>query len=216
MTYRLRRLLMLILAASLAIPILAQHPDSTMPDAEGQRVMGQVQKAVSNLRYFGVFDWVTVSLQERNLIVGGYASRPELKSEVERALRQIQGVESVEDRMEILPLSPNDNRIRIAVYNRIYTQGALRKYNANQGSVAHALGPGAMRSPVMAGGITYYPPTGYHAIHIVVKNGRVQLFGTVLNPGDVNLAGLMANGVPGAFSVTNHLVAESGSPKPNR
>ena len=216
MTYRLRLLLMLPLAALLAMPTLAQHPDSTLPDADGQRVMRQVEKAVSNLRYFGVFDWVTVRLQERNLIVDGYASRPELKSEVERALGQVQGVESVEDRMEILPLSPNDNRIRIGVYNRIYTQGALRKYNANQGTVARALGPGAMHSPVMAGGITNYPPIGYHAIHIVVKNGHVQLFGTVLNPGDVNLAGLMANGVPGAFSVTNHLVAESGSPNPIR
>ena len=59
-------------------------------------------------------------------------------------------------------------------------------------------------------------PIGYHAIHIVVKNGHVMLFGAVLSQSDVRIAGIMANGAPGACSVTNNLVAEKSSSEPTR
>ncbi len=57
----------------------------------------------------------------------------------------------------------------------------------------------------MAGGITNDPPLGFHAIHIIVKNGNVILRGAVLNPTDSNLAEIRANTVSGVFSVTNEL-----------
>jgi hyperosmotically inducible protein len=60
----------------------------------------------------------------------------------------------------------------------------------------------------MAGGITNDPPLGYHAIHIIVKNGHLSLFGVVSNETDAAIAGIMANGTPGAFSVDNDIIAE--------
>jgi hypothetical protein len=67
------------------------------------------------------------------------------KSSAANVLKGIARVDSVDNQIEVLPTSPNDDRIRAAVYNHIYTQPGLRKYNANQGSVAQAMRPGGRR-----------------------------------------------------------------------
>jgi osmotically-inducible protein OsmY len=54
-------------------------------------------------------------------------------------------------------------------------------------------------------GITNDPPIGYHAIHIIVRNGHVVLEGAVGTHGDRNIANIQANAVSGVFSVTNNL-----------
>ena len=65
----------------------------------------------------------------------------------------------------------------------------------------------------MAGGITNQPPIGYHAIHIIVKNGNVTLYGVVLNQSDAAIAGMQANSAPGAFSVDNDLIVQGSTSK---
>jgi osmotically-inducible protein OsmY len=65
-------------------------------------------------------------------------------------------------------------------------------------------------------GITQDPPPGFHPIHIVVRNGQVTLEGVVANTGDRTIAELQANGVPGAFSVTNNLISASEESKPRK
>src|SRR6266851_4512982 len=141
----------------------------------------------------------------------GYASRPTLKDEAGRVVKGIPGIDSVHNEIEVLPLSPNDDRIRAAVYNRIYTQPVLSKYNANAGTLARAMGPGGRSAAFMAGGITNNPPIGYHAVHIIVKGGHVSLYGVVLNSGDAAIAGMQANSAPGAFSVDNNLVVQGST-----
>ena len=136
------------------------------------------------------------------------------KSDAANAVKGIPGIDSVDNQIEVLPNSPNDDRIRAAVYNRIYTQPSLRKYNANQGSLAQAMGPGGRRFALMAGGITNDPPIGFHAIHIIVKNGNVTLYGVVNNEMDSAIAGIQANSAPGAFSVDNDLIVQGSAPKP--
>jgi osmotically-inducible protein OsmY len=123
-------------------------------------------------------------------------------------VKGIPGVERVDNQIEVLPYSPSDDRIRAAVYNRIYTQPSLRIYNANAGSLARAMGPGGRSVALMAGGITNTPPIGYHAIHVIVKNGNVMLYGVVLNQSDAALAGMQANFAPGAFSIENNLIVQ--------
>ena len=98
-------------------------------------------------------------------------------------------MEKVDNQLQVLPLSPNDDRIRIAAYRAIFSQPGLDRY--------------AMQA---------VPP-----IHIIVDNGKVTLEGVVANQADKDRAGLQANGVSGAFSLTNNLRVESDkSNKPNR
>jgi hyperosmotically inducible protein len=101
-----------------------------------------------------------------------------LKSDAEKAVKKIEGVENVVNKIEVLPLSPMDNQIRRAVYRAVYGQPGLEMYSLRA------------------------VPT----IHIIVKNGHVSLMGAVANQGDKERAGIAANGVPGVFSVTNDLL----------
>jgi hyperosmotically inducible protein len=86
-------------------------------------------------------------------------------------------VERVDNQIEVLPLSPADDRIRMATYQAIYGHPSLNRY--------------ALRA---------VPP-----IHIIVNQGQVTLKGAVGNEGDKTIAYLQATSVPGAFSVTNEL-----------
>ena len=211
-----RRALPLIAAAlifSLAAPaIIAQNPSPTWAQDDTLRIAKEVQKRLARLPNYSVFDWITFGFHGKTVVLKGYASRPTLKSSAAAALKGIEGVESVDNQIEVLPNSPNDDRIRAAVYNRIYTQPSLRKYNANQGSLAQAMGPGGRSVAMMAGGITNDPPIGFHAIHIIVKNGNVTLYGVVNNQMDAEIAYVQANSTPGVFSVDNDLIVP-GPPK---
>lgn len=186
---------------------LAQTASSTWSQDDTVRIVKDVQKQLSSMPYYRVFDWITFGLHGKTVVLRGYASRPTLKDDAGRAVKGIKGVESVDNEIEVLPNSPNDDRIRAAVYNRIYTAPSLRMYNANQGQLGRGLSVARM-----AGGITADPPIGYHAIHIIVKNGNVTLFGVVNNSGDVAVAGMQANSAPGAFSVNNELMV-AGAPR---
>lgn len=203
------------LAISLCAPaVLSQdQPGQTWSQEDGMRVAQEVQKRLARLTNYGVFDWITFGFHGKTVVVKGYASRPILKSDISNALKGIPGVESVDNQVEVLPNSPNDDRIRASVYNRIFTQPALRKYNANQGGIRQATGPGP-NIALAAGGVTNAPPIGFHAIHIIVKNGNVTLYGVVNNEGDKNIAGIQANTAPGAFSVDNDLIVQGQAAKP--
>jgi osmotically-inducible protein OsmY len=216
MSRRMSSVLAAFLTFAICVPAaVAQNPapGPTWSQEDTLRIVKEVQKKLSGLTNYGVFDWITFGIQGKKIILKGYASRPVLKNDAERAVKSIQGVESVDNEIEVLPNSPNDDRIRAAVYDRIYTQPALRKYNANQGSLGRAIGPGAGVA-LAAGGITNTPPIGYHAIHIIVKNGHVILYGVVLNQSDSAIAGMQANSAPGAFSVDNDIVVQGAAAKP--
>jgi osmotically-inducible protein OsmY len=203
------------LILSLSAPsLIAQDAAPTWSQEDGMRIVGQVQKKLGGLTSYSVFDWITFGFHGKTLVLKGYASRPIVKSDAGNAVKGISGIESVDNQIQVLPLSPNDDRIRAAVYNRIYTQASLRKYNANQGSLARALGPGGRSVALMAGGITNDPPLGFHAIHIIVQNGNVTLYGVVNNEMDKSIAGIQANSAPGAFGVDNDLIVQGAASKP--
>ena len=111
----------------------------------------------------------------------GAVVNPVLKSDAERAVKRIEGVGQVKNEIEVLPLSPNDDQIRMAEYKAIYGD------------------------PVLS---TRYGYRALPSIHIIVKNGNVTLVGVVANEADRNLVNIRANGVPGVFSVTNNLQVE--------
>jgi osmotically-inducible protein OsmY len=204
---------MLVLTVSAPVG-LAQNaqPGPTWSQEDTLRVVKEVQKKLGGMTNYSVFDWITFGLQGKTVVLKGYASRPIVKEEAERSLKNIPGVASVVNQIETLPLSPNDDRVRAAVYNRIYTQPSLSKYNAGAGNLRRATGPGPNLA-AMAGGITQSPPIGYHAIHIIVNNGQVTLYGVVLNQSDAAIAGMQANTAPGAFSVDNDLIVQSSASK---
>ncbi|HXU15744.1 MAG TPA: BON domain-containing protein [Terriglobales bacterium] len=182
-----------------------EMPASSTPNQdEILRITKEVRRQIVMLPQYGVFDYIRFAIKGSGAVVlEGKASRPTLKSSAENVVKRIEGVTSVDNQIQVLPLSPNDDRIRAAVYASIYGYPPLQKYTANRG------GPRARSVARTAGGITNDPPLGFHAIHIIVENGNVTLRGVVDNDTDLAIAGMRANVVPGVFSVDNDLQVAS-------
>ena len=147
-------------------------------DRSTERIEKEVRHELVTLPFYSVFDNLAFKVDGGTVTLVGQVSRPTLKTDAERAVKSIEGVESVNNQIEVLPVSPNDDRIRRAVYNAIYSKPGLDMYSLRA------------------------VPT----IHIIVKNGNVALVGAVANAGDKDRAGIAANGVPGVFSVKNELI----------
>jgi hyperosmotically inducible periplasmic protein len=165
------------------------------------RLAGEIRKGIATLPQYGVFDDIHFAIKGSTVILRGEASRPTLKSSAENVVKKLEGVQNVQNEIEVLPNSPNDDRIRAAVYRRIYTAPQLRRYSSTGGRRW-------LTSTAMMTGITNDPPIGYHAIHIIVKNGNVTLRGAVLTEMDSTIAFMQANSTPGVFSVDNDLYVE--------
>lgn len=191
---------------SLALSSLIAQQETAALDAKQQQMLNiakEVRKQIVMLPQYGVFDYIHFAIKGNTMILRGKASRPTLKSSAENVVKKIEGVDSVDNQIEVLPVSPNDDRIRAAVYASIYRYPALQRYTSNRG---RPRGPSVAR---VAGGITNDPPIGYHAIHIIVENGNVTLTGVVDSATDSALAEMRANSVPGVFSVDNDLQVAS-------
>ena len=148
------------------------------PSTRGQeRITKEVRHELLMLPWFGVFDNIAYKVDGATVTLLGQVTRPTLKSDAENAVKHIEGVEKVDNQIEVLPPSPMDDQLRLQLFQAIYGYAPLQKY---------ALG---VQKP----------------IRIIVKNGRVNLEGVVDNETDKNIAGMRANGVPGIFSVTNNL-----------
>jgi hypothetical protein len=149
------------------------------------RIAKEVRKQIITQPQYGVFDNIHFAIQGDTVMLRGQASRPTLKSGIENSVKRINGVKNVTNEIDVLPVSPNDDSIRTAVYASIYAYPALQRYTSNRGGSARM--PSVART---AGGITNDPPIGYHAIHIIVKNGNVTLTGVVDSDSDLAIAGM--------------------------
>jgi len=133
------------------------------------------------LPYYGVFDVIGFKVQGYEVVLEGSVVNPSLKSDAEHAVKGIEGVERVINNIEVLPLSPMDDRLRRSLYRSIYGYASLQRY---------AIVPSK-------------------PIRIIVNNGHVTLEGVVDSNADRDVANIRANAVPGAFSVTNRLVVQN-------
>jgi hyperosmotically inducible protein len=141
----------------------------------------EVRHQLLLLPYYSVFDNLMFKVDGDRVTLLGQVVRPTLKSDAENAVKSIEGVASVDNQIEVLPVSPMDDQIRRAVFRAIYGDSALSRY-----------------------GFSALP-----SIHIIVKNGHVTLEGVVDSEGDKNLANIRASSVPNVFSVTNNLTVAS-------
>lgn len=188
--------------AGLAL-VTPPSPAQRMDRDEVLQLSGRIRKAIITLDNYGVFDSVRFRIEPGQkgyqIVLLGYASRPTLKSSAERVVRRIPLVERVDNQMEVLPNSRFDEDVRLQAYLRIYGHPILNRYDPNRGVPIYGLRRRAFL------GISQDPPLGLHPVHIIVKNGNIILEGVVDNESDRNLLTMVANGVPGAFTVTNNV-----------
>jgi len=149
----------------------------TGPQRMQDRISREVYHELVMLPQLTIFDNLQYKVDGGKVILMGQVENAILKDSAEKVVKKIEGVESVNNQIEILPPSPNDDRIRRQVARAIFNDERLFRYS--MGSV---------------------PP-----IHIIVKNGHVTLEGVVNSQADKDAANLRASSVPGVFSVENHL-----------
>ncbi len=171
------------LALVLAIWLLpAASASETLSPRGIERIIREVRHELVMLPFYDVFENLVFQVDSNGRVtLSGSVTRPTLKSSSENVVKGIEGVEAVDNRIEVLPVSPNDDRIRRAAYRAIYGHSSLDRY-----------------------GFQAVP-----SIHIIVNNGNLTLEGVVNNAADRNIAGIQAHGVPGVFSVKNNLRIES-------
>jgi len=184
-------------AILLAVPVYAQKDkdkdkdkdrssDRTVMNAGGRgadRLAREVRHELVMLPYYGVFDNLAFRVDGGTVTLLGQVTRPTLKSDAGNVVKGIEGVERVENQIQVLPLSPMDDGLRLAAYRAIYGYPGLDRY--------------ALQA--------------VPSIHILVDNGKLTLEGVVATQADKDTAGLRANGVSGVFSVNNNLRVEGGS-----
>ena len=181
---RLRFCTAAVTALLVAAPAFSFQKDNSrdriQPGGGNDRIVREVRHELVMLPYYGVFDNLTYRVDGNTVTLMGQVTRPTLKSDAGNVVKRIEGVERVDNQIQVLPLSPVDDRSRIAVYRAIYGHPGMERY--------------AMQA---------VPP-----IHIIVDNGKVTLEGVVASQGDKDLADIRAKSVGGVFSVVNNLRVE--------
>ena len=176
-----RNITLTVAGALLLVPFAGAAVGTTQNKEGLTRLEQEVRHELVMLPWFGVFDNLKFQVNGDHVILSGHVTRPTLRSSAENVVKRIEGVERITNNIEVLPLSPFDDDIRLAAYRSIYGFGPLNRY---------ALGA--------------QPP-----IRIIVKNGAITLEGVVANEADANLAYMRARQVPLAFEVKNELQVEN-------
>jgi len=188
--------LLLLTIFGIQMPVSAQNSGSATPanstsanqaqplsPASLERISKEVRHELLLLPFYGVFDNLAYQVQsDGTVVLQGQVVRPTTKSDAENVVKHVEGVEKVVNNIDVLPVSPNDDRVRRDIYRAIYGNSVLNQY--------------ALRAV----------PT----IHIIVKNGNVTLEGAVARQMDKQVAEVQAKSVPGVFSVTNNLKVDNG------
>ena len=180
----------LVLGLSLTVfqpSAVAQRSDvkvqrSSDNSRETARLVKEIRHELLTLPWYGVFDWLEGNVgPDGQVVLRGWVVRPTTKSDAEARVKEIEGVNGLKSDIQVLPLSPNDDRIRRALYNTLF--------NGNSQLFRYALGANP-------------------SIHIIVNNGKVMLKGIVSSEADRNYANIKARGVSGVFEVKNELEVE--------
>ena len=183
MTKTIGKVALVLAGLTFAVPALVHASVGDKAVLTQASLEKSVRHELVMLPYYNIFDDLSFQVNGGRVILTGQVTRPTLKSSAENVVKRLEGVTSVTNNIEVLPLSPMDDRIRIATYRSVYGFSSLQRY--------------AMGSRP--------------SIHIIVKNGNVTLTGVVANEGDRNIANIRANGVSGVFSVKNELRVENHS-----
>jgi hyperosmotically inducible protein len=168
----------LIVGALLAGSALAadkSKPNLPRTDAD---ISKSVQHEMLTYPYYTIFDDISYKVQNGQVTLYGAVTQPVKKSDIRNIIGKLPGVESVEDNIQVLPLSDSDNLLRRQIAASIYRFPTLSRYGA-----------------------------GTHpSIHIIVNNGHVTLTGVVDSETDKNVAAIRASAAGLSFGpILNNL-----------
>lgn len=168
-----RRLVAALLGAFLLVPLTPRPARAQMSDAQlGSRVFDAVRRCPT----LGIFDDVTVGVNNRNVTISGWVTEAVKRDDIMRRAGRVDGIRSITSAIEVLPLTESDVRLRARIARAIYGNALFWKYASSA-----------------------TPP-----IHIIVSHAQVRLTGAVSDETEKALAFALSH-VAGAQSITNDL-----------
>jgi hyperosmotically inducible protein len=176
--------LLALLSALSPLPLPAQTTRAKTPPKPEEKYSSTLSREIRHqllvLPFYSVFDSIAFTLDGNKVTLTGQVVRPTLKEHAEAAVKSIEGVDTVVNHIEVLPVSPADDNLRAAIYRALYEDPTLARY-----------------------AVQAVPP-----VHIIVKSGNVTLEGSVSSESDRNLAALLTGAVGNVLSVKNNLVVQ--------
>jgi hyperosmotically inducible protein len=160
-------------AALVATPALAQ-------ERKDLQIFRDISNQVNRYTQFTIFDNVEAEVTNGRVVLSGAVTMPYKKEDIERRVRKVDGVLSLENKIDVLPVSLFDDELRFRVARAIYGNSSFWNY-------------AAMANP---------------PIHIIVNRGRVTLVGVVNSNVERQLARSLATGF-GEFEVKNELKTDA-------
>jgi hyperosmotically inducible protein len=167
----------LLIAAVVALTISAP---ATAAENENLQLFRDVQKQVLRYPHFTIFDSVHANVDNGHVTLVGKVTMPYKRTDLEKRVAKVASVTSIDNRIEVLPVSQFDNQLRYSIARAIYSNHNFRPYAS-----------------------MVNPP-----IHIIVERGRVTLEGVVNSQVDRMLARSIASSFL-AFEVKNELQTEA-------
>jgi hyperosmotically inducible protein len=145
-------------------------------DRKDLQIFRDISDSVNRYTQFTIFDSIESSVTQGRVVLSGWVTMPYKKTDIEKRVRAIAGVETVENKVQVLPVSQFDDELRFRIARAIYGNSAFWNY-------------AAMANP---------------PIHIIVNGGRVTLQGVVQSNVERQLARSLATGFA-SFEVKNEL-----------
>ena len=169
-----------LLAAMLAVGV-AGAATKAVP-ANDTELADRIGHEIRMYTRYTIWDNINVRVQDGHVELTGQVSQPFKKEDLGRIVKSVPGVASFTNGLDVLPLSPFDDRLRIQVARAVYGNPVLSRY------ALQAVGP----------------------IHIIVDNGRVTLEGVVNSEMEKQVAGMQASSAGLSFGpVVNNLRVEN-------
>ncbi len=195
-----------------ALPLVALLAAPVASAGEAGGLREKVRTELLRLPYYGPFDLLSFEESNGRVTLGGKVYLPMLRKQAEEAVHELPGVKEVVNRIEVLPLSLEDDRIRRAVFVRLYSDAFLSSYGTPAGTWGHRIwGPGLrLRDGFRTGPWSLAPywglePAGHYAIHVLVENGRVTLWGSIARAAERTRAESIVRAVAGVLGVEDRL-----------
>lgn len=172
----------LMVAAAIAATALASNKTVPTAPRTDEDLAKAVRHEVVMYPRYTLWDDISFRVNNGNVELTGAVNQPYKKDDIARLVKNVPGVETVTNEIKVLPLSPNDDRLRLQVARAIFRDPNLSRYAM-----------GAVPS-----------------IHIIVDNGHVTLTGVVGSAMDKQLAGMRASGAGLSFGpVDNRLTIDN-------
>jgi hyperosmotically inducible protein len=163
-------------AVTLLFAVLVTASAAVAQERKDLQIFRDVSDSVNRYTQFTIFDSIETSVTQGHVVLDGWVTMPYKRDDIERRARAVAAVSSLDNRIQVLPVSQFDDELRFRIARAIYGHSSFWNYAA-----------------------MVNPP-----IHIIVNHGRVTLQGVVQSNVERQLARSLATGFA-AFEVKNQL-----------